>query len=332
MVSMTMRVLVTGAAGFIGSHIVRTILKEDNSVTVAVRRRASVEQFKNRVSLLTVVECDLREGSQVRRLVADSQPELAIHLAWYTEPGKYWRGPENLDCVGMTLDLARALTEGGCRRLVAAGTCAEYDWSHGLLSEESTPLRPRSLYGVAKNATRELLEAFCREGSMEFAWARFFYLYGPGEPRMRLVPSITLPLLQNRPAPTTSGAVIRDFLHVDDAASALWAVAQSKLMGPVNIASGHGVKVRTIVETISSILGREERIQWGTIPDAPSDPPVVVAEVRRLRDETSWAPIWQLEKGLANTISWWKQEIEREQTGPDCLGLSNDSTFQEHHL
>lgn len=302
-----MRVLITGAGGFIGSRVVRFALSGKHAVTAVVRRRADVARLKDQSERLHIIECDLCDGSRLRQVIRESQPELAVHLAWYAEPGKYWTSPQNLDCVSMTLTLAKALKESGCRRLVAAGTCAEYDWSQQRMLEEDGPLRPRSLYGIAKNAARSLVEAFCAECSVEFVWTRFFYLYGPGEPRKRLVPSIIVPLLQNLSAPTSNGEAIRDFLHVDDAAAAVWATAESDLVGAVNIASGQGIKVRDIVAMIGQLLGREKLIRWGALSDDPCAYPVV-ASITRLRNNTAWRPRWDLESGLANTISWWREQ------------------------
>ncbi len=307
-----MRVLITGAGGFIGSRVVHFALGGQHSVTAVVRRYADAARLKegDESRLLRVVECDLADVPRLRHIIHESQPELVVHLAWYAEPGKYWKAAENLDCVSMTLTLARALSESGCRRLVAAGTCAEYDWSRQAIFEEHSSLKPRSLYGIAKNATQSVLRAFCAEYAVEFVWTRFFYLYGPREPRNRLVPSIIIPLLQDSPAPTSNGDAIRDFLHVDDAAAAVWAAAESNLTGPVNIASGRGIKVREIVAMIGRLLGREKLIRWGALPDDPFVQPVV-ASIAKLTDNTGWKPQRDLESGLASTISWWRVQMSR---------------------
>lgn len=260
---------------------------------------------------LTIAPCDLDDEAATKELIERTQPELALHLAWYVEPGKFWSSARNLDCVAMTANLARALELAGCHRIVAAGTCAEYAWVGDILSEERTPLHPRSLYGVCKDSTRRFLEAFCRTFSMEFAWARFFYLYGPGEPVVRLVPSVVLSLLKNEPIPCSTGEQVRDYLHIEDAATALWQVAKSPLSGAVNIGSGDGLKVRSIVETIARLLGKPELIQWGAIPNNPEDPLTLVADIAKLRKATAWKPSWELDEGLRQAIFWWRNQIQQ---------------------
>ena len=305
-----MRVLITGAGGFIGSQVVRKVLQDGHTVVAVLRPGESSERLIDCLDSVSLVHCDLSDGEALRRLVSETRPENAIHLAWYVEPGKYWQAGENLDGVGMSLSLARALSEAGCSRFVGAGTCAEYDWDYGFLSESVTPLKPRSLYGICKNATREILQAFCAQAGMGFAWTRFFYLYGPTEAKERLIPYVVLTLLKGEVAKCTSGEQIRDFLHVEDAASAVWAVAKSELSGPVNIGSGQPIKVRTVIETIAQHLQREENVALGALPTDPQEPLLLLADVRRLASGVGWKPSLTLKEGVANTCEWWRSTIQ----------------------
>ncbi len=200
-----LRILVTGAAGFIGSHLARQLAGEGHSVHLIVRPEDSLDRLRDCLDRLDVKTVNLLDHAAVRQVVLEAKPELAIHAAWYLVPGRYWAAPENADCVTMTLALARTLAAAGCRRLVGVGSCFEYDVEYGYLSESLTPLNPRTLYGIAKNATRSVLEAFCRETAMSFAWTRVFYLYGPGEEKDRLVPAVILALLKGATAKCTKG-------------------------------------------------------------------------------------------------------------------------------
>lgn len=312
-----MRVLVTGAAGFIGSHLTRRVVQEGHEVWAAILPGESADRLTDVLDRLSVVAADLRDAHAVRELVSAARPECAIHLAWYAVPGQYWTAPENLDCVAMSLNLAQALATVACRRLVAAGSCAEYDWDYGFLSEDITPLRPRTLYGACKNATRQILQVYCRQLSMSFAWTRFFYLYGPSEVRARLVPSVILALLRGQTARCTDGNQMRDFLCVEDVASSVWAVAKSELEGPVNIGSGQPTKVRELVAILGRILQGSERIAFGAVPTDPAEPPCLFADVRKLRQSTGWAPAWTLEDGLRHTVDWWRDRgAETHQRNP----------------
>jgi len=305
-----MRVLITGAGGFIGSRVVRKVLQDGHTVIAILKPGESSERLSDCLDSVSLFHCDLYDGDAVRWLVSETRPESAIHLAWYAEPGKYWQARENLDCVRMSLSFAQVLAEAGCSRFAGAGTCAEYDWDYGYLSENLTPLKPLSFYGICKNATREILQAFCDQVGMSFAWTRFFYLYGPMEAKERLIPYVVLTLLKGEVAKCTAGEQIRDFLHVEDAASAMWAVAKSDLSGPVNIGSGQPVKVRTMVETIAQYLQREDNVALGALPTDPQEPPLLLANVRRLASVVGWKPSLTLEDGVAKTCEWWRSNIQ----------------------
>jgi nucleoside-diphosphate-sugar epimerase len=336
------RVLVTGAGGFIGSHVVQVLAKQGCEVFALVRKlsedarqpretdrgpgsvagRASTQtngilsteiplgkQPEDGRGRVCAVELDLNDDAGFRSALKDIRPTVAIHLAWYTEPAKYWDAPENLDCVAMSLKVVRALAESGCQRLLASGTCAEYDWDYEELSEETTPLKPRGLYGVCKNALRETLEFFSRQNSIQFAWLRFFYLYGPGEAKERLVPSIILSLLRGQRAQCTTGEQVRDFLYVEDAAAAVAAVARSTETGPVNIASGQPVRIRTLVETIGRILDRSDGVEFRAVPDSRCEAATVVADPSRLFSRIGWQPAFTMDHGLLRTVNWWKANL-----------------------
>lgn len=306
-----MRAMVTGASGFIGQHLVRKLADQGHEVVAAIRPGGRLNWQEEACRSARVAEFDLSRASSVRSAIRSASPEIAIHLAWYAAPGAYWTSPANLDCVTMSLGLARALAECGCRKLIAVGSCAEYDWRYGLLSEESTPLVPRTLYGACKNALRQMLETFCDEASMQFAWTRIFYLYGPGEKKERLVPTVICSLLDGEKARCSRGEQVRDFLHVEDVAAAISAVATSEFTGVVNVGSGQRTKVRTIVETIARILGREDAIVLGAMAENPADPPSLVADVSRLKQVVGWRPAHSLEEGLTSTIDWWRARSVR---------------------
>jgi nucleoside-diphosphate-sugar epimerase len=302
------RVLVTGLGGFIGSHLGRLLLERGDEVHAIVRPGDSLERLEDLAGRIDLIEADLSDVSAYRPRLLELRPECAFHAAWYTRHGLYWKAPENLSCVGMTLSLARALNDAGCRQLVCVGSCAEYDWTHGTLVEERTPTEPDSLYGVAKNATRMILEAWAQETDLDLSWARIFFPFGPGEAEPRLIPSVARSLLAGEPVRCSHGRQIRDFMYVEDCARALLAIADARLTGCVNVGRGEPVEIRWVVETLARLAGRGiDAVKFGSVPADPLDPPMVVADARRLREEAHWSPVWGLEEALAETLRWWRK-------------------------
>ena len=303
-----MRVLVTGAAGFIGSHVTRILVSRGDEVIALERPGADKSRISDVVGQVEYRECDLGDAPLLQTTVSQIRPEICAHMAWYTEHGKYWHAPENLDCVMNSLALVRLLANCGCKRILVAGTCAEYDWSHERLIEGVTPCIPRTLYGASKYALFLMLEKFCAMRSMALAWPRYNFIYGPGEAPGRLVPTIIRKLLSGKDVPLTHGLQKRDFLYVEDVASATVAVLKSSVCGPVNIGSGQPVVIREVAETVSRIIGGSGRLLFGAVPVSADEPDALMPDVGRLNNEVGWAPAWDLRRGLEATIAWWKSQ------------------------
>jgi nucleoside-diphosphate-sugar epimerase len=301
------RVLVTGATGFVGRYAPLFLLSRGYEVhAVSSRPAASLDADSRALAGVTWHQADLLDERQRQAVVFDVQPTHLLHLAWYAEHGKFWTSPENLRWVRATLDLAQCFAEAGGRRIVAAGTCAEYDWAYGYCSEGVTPLTPATLYGTCKHASQMMLSSFARQVGVSMAWGRVFFLYGPHEHPNRLVSSVILSLLTGQPARTSEGRQIRDFLHVEDVASAFVALLDSDVEGPVNIASGQPVALRDVIFKIASIIGGESLVRLGEVAPRPDDPCLLVADVTRLRAEVCWSPGFSLDRGLQETIEWWR--------------------------
>lgn len=296
--------MVTGASGFIGRAAVPRLLAKGYEVHATAQSSAGIEVPK----AVHWHELDLLDDHQAAELMAAVRPTQLLHLAWDTAPGRYPSSDENIRWVRASLFLVEQFINWGGRRITAAGTCAEYDWSGGCCKENATPLRPTDLYSVCKNALHIILAAWSEQMNFSLAWGRVFFLFGPFEHPKRLVSSVICSLINNEPALCTEGSQERDFMHVHDVADALVALLGSEVEGPVNIASGKAVAIREMVSFLGRQLGAEDLLRLGSLPAPPGQPPLVVADVDRLHHEVGWKPRFTLEAGLVDTVEWWKQQ------------------------
>ncbi len=297
------RIIVTGGTGIIGRHAVRTLAERGYEVHLVGRSRPA-----DASPCSTFHEVDLLDSEAVRGTFGKVGAERLLHLAWVTAHGAYWRSAENLDWTAATLRMVRAFSDTGGKRLVVAGTCAEYDWTDpGLIDgncrEDSTPIRPHTLYGVAKDSCRRVLSAFAAEAGLSWAWGRVFLLFDPLEDHRRFVASIIDHLKRGDRAACSAGTQVRDFLAARDVGAALARLTASDVDGVVNIASGEGRTLADVAMTIADIMGRPDLIGLGDLPMRADDPPRLVADISRLRDEVGYCPAADLAIRLAECVA-----------------------------
>jgi len=284
-----MRVLLTGATGFVGRYVAREL--EAHGIGFITAGRGPGTQDHEHI------QADLLFLTDYTGIVRAAKATHLIHLAWYAEHGKYWTHPLNIDWIKATAGLVRAFCQEGGRHVTVSGTCAEYDWNHGYHTEDITPINPATIYGTAKDATRRMCLSICNEFLVPLAWGRLFFPYGRGEPESRLLPSLAAAFKGERTCFGVNVNSYRDFLHVSDAASALLTISKSKFRGPINISSGEATQIAEVVR----LLARKLCVSPSSLLALPSErlgeSHFIVGCNDRLR-QLGWRKKISLSKGL----------------------------------
>jgi nucleoside-diphosphate-sugar epimerase len=250
--------------------------------------------------------CDLLDPTGSRSLLERERPTHLLHLAWITQPGVFWSSPRNLEWLSAGTLLFDAFYALGGRRAVGLGSCAEYEIPRTRCVEEETPIVPATVYGKAKAAQHLALQA-AAQGRGNYAWARLFSPYGPGEAQDRFIPSVIRGLLRGEPVPCTHGQQVRDFVFVSDVAAACVALLESDLSGAYNVASGEGISLREIADLITRHLGAAGLVRFGARQAPAFDPPRIVGDTAKIRRDIGWRPRVGLEDGLLRSIAAQKQ-------------------------
>jgi nucleoside-diphosphate-sugar epimerase len=289
------RVIVLGASGFIGGWVSRAI-PESARTFLVMRDLASAKSLKR-----TAIELDLLDSSELRQLFNDVRPSVIFNLAGYgVDPME--RDEKLGEEINAELPrrICDALRNHSDSLLIHAGTALEYGIATGNLAEETEP-QPTTWYGQTKLAgTKTILES-----SVRSIVARLFTVYGPGEHRGRLLPSLIEAAENKREIDLTAGIQKRDFTYVQDVADGLIRLAglrheQSTL---VNLATGKLHTVREFVETAAHTLQIPQKLlHFGKLPTRESEMHHENVSTERLRNLIKWTPSTTIEVGIQKTV------------------------------
>lgn len=318
-----MNILVTGGAGYIGSHVVKELVASGHQVVIldnlSKGHRAAVAGQK-------LVEGDVADADLVAELLSRYEIEGVIHLAADSQVGESVQHPAQYfgNNLGGGIRLLEAMARTGCRYLVFSSTAAVYGEPEEVPITEDHPLRPTNPYGESKLAFERLLPWYEQAYGLRWISLRYFNAAGADEageigedhnPETHLIPIVLQVALGQREAvvingtdyPTPDGTCIRDYIHVTDLAAAhtlaLDALKKGAPSAVFNLGNGRGFSVRQVIEAAARVVGRSIPVKEG--PRRQGDPAVLVASARKIQQELGWRPQYpELETIIATAWRW----------------------------
>ncbi|MBN2139801.1 MAG: UDP-glucose 4-epimerase GalE [Desulfovibrionaceae bacterium] len=322
------RILVTGGAGYIGSHTARRLIaqnRDPGGITVLDNLERGHPEFVPRG--VEFARGDLRDADFVRGLFKGAGFDAVIHFAAYSYVGESMRSPgmyfENNVCGG--LNLLRAMADSGCRAMVFSSSCAVYGLPEATPIDEAAPLCPVSPYGETKRAFEAMLEWFDRVHGLRYLALRYFNAAGADfgigerhEPETHLIPLAVQAALGRRPGieifgqdyRTPDGTCVRDYIHVTDLAEAhllaLEHLSRGGASEALNLGTGQGASVRQVIDLVREVSGRDFEVLDG--PRRPGDPPVLVASGARARAVLGWRSRRDLREMVESAWRWHRAE------------------------
>jgi len=301
------KILITGAAGFIGANLTRKLIKTGNEINILIKETSNLWRINDVVSNCNVHKIDLKKVEDVRNVVKEVNPELVYHCAGHGIYPSQKNSAEifSTNILG-TFNLLDALNENNnLHRLVNLGSFFEY------LTNTTDP------YTISKITQTKLAEHFFKEKKLPIITLRLFTPYGKFDSPGRLICDLMIALIRNKPLEIFSKYTKRDFIHIDDVITALEIASQQPdITGEIiDIGTGNEISVEEIVSMSNQLSDSELVINWNDTKQREVD---ILAENiflgRQQTQKLNWNPSTSLEDGLQRTIEWYKQNISLYET------------------
>ena len=319
------RVVVTGGAGYIGSHCVRALVDAGHAVAVLDDLSEGHEQAVPKG--VTLVRAKIHDHAAVRQLLIDHRADAVMHFAAWLAVGESVATPIEYyqNNVAGTLTVLAAMRDAGVKRFIFSSTCAVYGEPSRVPIDETLPKNPINAYGETKLAVERALPHLERADGLRWIALRYFNAAGAhpdgsiGEdhdPEIHVIPLAIRAAAGGPPLrvfgddyPTPDGTCLRDYIHVMDLADAhlraLEALERGASSDVFNVGTGTPHSVKAVIETVSRVVGRP--VAWNSAPRRPGDPAVLYASADRARTELGWRPNYtDLEVIVRHAWQWHK--------------------------
>lgn len=318
-----MRIFVTGGAGYVGSHCVKDLCENGHECVVfdnlSLGHRDAVHPEAR------LIQGDLGHAQQLASALRSDRFDAVMHFAASAEVGESVRDPLKYyrNNVANTLNLLEAMCEAGIRRIVFSSSCATYGIPEGEAIVETLRQSPINPYGRTKLVNEWMLRDSATGWGLGSCALRYFNACGAAsdgsigedhDPESHLIPLVLQAALGIRPSisifgtdyPTPDGTCIRDYIHVEDLAQAHRLAIeniQESVAQAYNVGTGNGFSVREVIEAARRVTGRN--IPVVEAPRRPGDPPRLVADPRKIKEELRWQPRWtEIDRIVESAWRW----------------------------
>lgn len=301
-----MKILITGGAGFIGTHITKLLLDQGHEVLIFDNLSRSDTKYLDPKVLF--IKGDIKDSALLEKCLKNI--DWVIHLAQFLDVEESVREPElyfQNNVLG-TLNLLECMKKAGVEKIVFSSSACVYGNPKKLPLTENSPLAPANPYGACKVAVEALLSAYYKQYGFDVVILRYFNPYGPMENHFtetHAIPKFIKAALAKKKIPLYwQGKQIRDFIFIEDLARAHINVFKLKGFNVFNIGTEKGVKINDIVNKLSDILGYKLEIE--DLGERAGDVPANFASSAKFKKATGWKPKYTLNMGLTKTVEWFK--------------------------
>ena len=307
--------IVTGATGFVGRWLVRELIRAGIRTAAIVRPGSGRIGTLPESELLEIVACPMEEYAHLSERMEKREECVFFHLAW---EGVYGPGRADLEvqqkCVKASAAAVRAAAGSGCVRFLGLGSIMEAE-SLAAADADGTRPGPGYIYGEAKHMAHLVTKVLAAELGIDHLWPMLTNAYGELDDSTRFINATLRKIINGEPLEFTSGTQIYDFIHVQDAAGALIAVADRGIpFHSYRIGSGKPAPLRSFIETIGRTLAPDRTLHFGEVPYTGAQLPKEEFMTSSLSGEVGFEPKIGFEEGIRRTMAWLQGTGEKEWT------------------
>ena len=315
------KILVTGAPGFVGTHLISRLVKQGYEV-YALERYVTGRYILGEKREIKTVFGDLREAYTIKRIIREVQPDVLIHLASISPVTYSYNHPQEVmeaNFLG-TINLAEACLHEipHFKQFLFASTSETYGNGPNPKMEETTQM-PNSPYAISKVASEKYLLYMRDAYNFPITILRNFNTYGRKNNYHFVVERTILQMLTEKTVKLGDPTPIRDFVFIEDHVNAyLDCLDNPKSNGEIfNFCTGRGISIRQLIELLSKLTDFEGEVFWNTMPNRPLDIKELVGDYGKAKRLLDWEPKYTLEEGLKLTIDYWKNKISNSRCDTD---------------
>lgn len=309
---MKSRVLITGAAGFVGANLARRLIKEDYEIHVLTRKNSNKYRLKEIETQINEHQGNLIEKETLELIVDKIKPEIIFHLATKGIYGGIQDSDEELIKTNIqgTKNLIEACDGFKYKCFINTGSSSEYGTKNAPMKEDDV-CTPNTIYGITKNTSTQIGQLVAKNKDKPILSFRLFSPFGPFDSKERLIPRVISRALINQDIYLSAPTIGRDFIFIDDVVE-LYIRAIEKAeeyKGEIfNVASGIQSTVLNVVEEVIKITDSKSRLHWGEYKERAYDNSHWLADMTKTKKYFDWKPQYNLKQGLEKTIDWIKSQ------------------------
>ena len=302
------RILITGGGGFIGSHLYKNLIENQNKITIV---DSFINQKRTSFPKAKLYSVDIT-STYIKRIFKQEKPDLIFHLAGpinlrreISDP-LFSAGIKTIDGFKKILDYSRNYRVKKIIFASSGGTI--YEDAEIIPTPEIYPAHPSSLYGLANLFLEKLLREYSKIYKLNFSILRLSNVYGPKQWETGVIPSFIISMLNNKPPIITGdGSQTRDFIYIDDVITAFCLAATNKKNEIFNVGSGKEISIYQLVRRITKILDIRIKPKYVLLKHIKETKRSAL-DISKIKKELNWTPKYSLEKGLERTIEWFKDK------------------------